>query len=314
MHRQLSAPGCEALRQAQRIYDIPSLAAWRAAELQALRRCRFQAPVLEIGCGSGRFTALLLEHVDWGVDLNPREVALCSRRNGMYGRVAAMDARAMDFADGAFATVFANCVIEHIPDLPRLLAECRRVLRPGGALIATVPLEEMNRHLLLRSEWYARMRAAQLQHRHVLPESEWVAALSRAGFSNVRTTAYLPSRLCELWDRVDAPLCLGAGPATVGRAYRMALHLLPGPLRRVVNRQWERYFAPALASNPAESPCAMVIEAHAGGWALQPAVWACSSRGRPDFPPAASRPCWCWRTTLLRRVSTSARSMPAAAW
>jgi SAM-dependent methyltransferase len=259
MHGQLSAPGGEALRQAQTIYDIPSLAAWRAAELQVLRRCPFARPVLEIGCGSGRFTSLLLGHVDWGVDLNPREVALCLRRNGMYGQVACMDARELRFPDGAFATVFANCVIEHIPDLPRVLAECRRVLRPGGTLIATVPLEEMNRHLLLGSGWYARMRAAQLQHLHILPESEWRAALGRAGFASVETTAYLPGRLCELWDRVDGPLCLGAGPATVGRAYRLALRLLPGAGRSWIDRQWEHYFAKALAEDPDQTPCAMAI-------------------------------------------------------
>ena len=111
------------------------------------------------------------------------------------------------------------------------------------------------------------MRAAQLQHVHVLAESEWIAALSRAGFSTVHTTAYLPARLCELWDRVDAPLCFGAGPATVGRAYRLALRLLPGAWRSKVDRKWERYFAKALAANPAESPCAIVIQAHVGSWA-----------------------------------------------
>jgi SAM-dependent methyltransferase len=272
MNALLSPPASSELRLAQTIYEVPSLAAWRAAELQALRRCHFESPVLEIGCGSGRFTSLLLGHVDWGVDLNPREVALCARRSGMYGHVACMDARALNFADGAFATVFANCVIEHIPDLARVLAECRRVLQPGGALIATVPLLEMNRHLLFESGWYARLRAAQLQHRHLLAESEWVAALCGAGFATVQTTAYLPALLCKLWDRVDAALCLGAGPATLARAYRLAMHLLPGQWRDSLNRQWERYFAKALAEDPPEMPCAMVIQARTGGWAPQPAT------------------------------------------
>ena len=37
----------ELLGLAQTIYDIPSLAAWRAAELKALRRFQFEPPVLE---------------------------------------------------------------------------------------------------------------------------------------------------------------------------------------------------------------------------------------------------------------------------
>src|SRR5205823_2360252 len=126
-----------------------------------------------------------------------------------------------------------------IPDLGRVLAECRRVLRPGGTFIATVPLREMNRHLLLESAWYARLRARQLQHRHLLTESEWVAAVSRAGFVTVQTTAYLSAQLCELWDRVDGPLCIGAGPLRLARAYRLAINALPERWCSGLNRQWQ---------------------------------------------------------------------------
>jgi SAM-dependent methyltransferase len=261
MSALLSYSDAELLGLAQTVYDIPSLAAWRAAELKALRQCTFAPPVLEIGCGNGRFTSLLLQRVDWGVDLNPREVELCAQGNHTYRRLGCMDARRLTFADGVFATVYANCVVEHIPDLPRVFAECRRVLRPGGAFIATVPLIEMNRHLLLSAPWYARLRARQLQHLNLLAEDGWVAALSKAGFSTVRTTPYLSAHMCELWDRVDGPLCVGAGPLTLGRAYRLGLRLLPRSLRSKLNRQWQHYFIRALRKHPPETPCAMLIEA-----------------------------------------------------
>jgi SAM-dependent methyltransferase len=261
MSALLNSSDAELLNLAQTIYDIPSLAAWRAAELKALRHCTFASPVLEIGCGNGRFTSLLLPHVDWGVDLNPREVELCAKDNVLYRRLGCMDARRLKFADGVFATVFANCVVEHIPDLPRVFAECRRVLRPGGALIVTVPLIEMNRHLLIGSAWYTRMRAAQLQHRHLLAEQAWVAALSDAGFTTVQTTPYLSARMCELWDRVDGPLCMGAGPLTLGRAYRFGMRLLPTPLRSKLNHQWQHYFIKGLQAKLPETPCAMLIQA-----------------------------------------------------
>jgi len=261
MSALLSYSDAELLGLAQTIYDIPSLAAWRAAELKVLRQCTFEQPVLEIGCGNGRFTSLFLQRVDWGVDLNPREVELCTQGNGIYRRLGCMDARRLTFTDGVFATVFANCVVEHIPDLARVLAECRRVLRPGGVFIATVPLSEMNRHLLLASAWYARSRAKQLQHLNLLTEDAWIAALSKAGFTTVRTTPYLSARMCELWDRVDGPLCMGAGPLTLGRGYRCGLRLLPKPLRSKLNRQWQHYFIRAQRQDPAETPCAMLIQA-----------------------------------------------------
>jgi SAM-dependent methyltransferase len=261
MNELLNYSDAELLRLAQTVYDIPSLAAWRAAELKALRSCKFESPVLEIGCGNGRFTALFLQHVDWGVDLNPREVELCTRNNAIYRRLGCMDARRLEFPDGAFATVFANCVVEHIPDLPRVLAESRRVLRPGGKFIATVPLLEMNRHLLLNNAWYAKLRAGQLAHRHLLAESAWIAALTQAGFTTVQTTPYLSARMCKLWDRVDGPLCMGAGPLTLGRAYRVTFRLMPEPVRSKLNRKWQHYFTSALQATPPETPCAMLIQA-----------------------------------------------------
>jgi len=261
MSALLSCSDAELLGLAQTIYDIPSLAAWRAAELKSLRQCTFAPPVLEIGCGNGRFASLLLPQVEWGIDLNPREIARCAGRHGLYRNLSAMDARKLDFADGAFATIFANCVLEHIQDLAQVLRECRRVLRPGGVLIATVPLIEMSRHLLFGGARYARLRAEQLQHLHLLPEDAWVDILSQAGFPAVRTTPYLSARMCEAWDRVDGPLCMGAGPATLGLAYRFGTRLLPGRLRSELNRQWQHYFIRALQQDPAETPCAMRIEA-----------------------------------------------------
>jgi SAM-dependent methyltransferase len=261
MRGLLNYSDAELLGLAQTIYDIPSLAAWRAAELKALRHCTFAPPVLEIGCGNGPFASLLFERVEWGIDLNPREIALCGARNGLYGHLSAMDARRLEFGDGVFGTVFANCVLEHIPDLECVLAEGRRVLRPGGALVATVPLIEMNRHLLLQSAWYARSRARQLQHLNLLTKDAWVEVLTQAGFASVRTTPYLSAGMCELWDRVDGPLCAGPGPLTLGRAYRVGLRVLPNSLRTQLNRQWQHYFIRALEQDPAARPCAMLIEA-----------------------------------------------------
>jgi SAM-dependent methyltransferase len=46
--------------------------------------------------------------------------------------VRTMDARHLEFDDGAFSFVFSAAVFEHISDIDRATAELRRVLRPGG--------------------------------------------------------------------------------------------------------------------------------------------------------------------------------------
>jgi TrmH RNA methyltransferase len=49
------------------------------------------------------------------------------------------DVTALSFGDGAFDAVVSLDVLEHVPDHRRALAEFRRVLRPGGVLVFTVP-------------------------------------------------------------------------------------------------------------------------------------------------------------------------------
>ena len=49
---------------------------------------------------------------------------------------AAVDAQAMPFGDRSFDAVIANHMLYHVPDLPKALAEARRVLRSDGALFA----------------------------------------------------------------------------------------------------------------------------------------------------------------------------------
>ena len=45
------------------------------------------------------------------------------------------DARSVPLADGCADVVVAGEVLEHVPDLPRVLSESIRILRPGGTLV-----------------------------------------------------------------------------------------------------------------------------------------------------------------------------------
>ena len=77
-----------------------------------------------------------------GVDINPRNVALLKERLPDHV-VLEGDVEHLPFADGQFGTVLCTEVIEHIPDPARALAEFRRVLKPGGVLIGSVPARSL---------------------------------------------------------------------------------------------------------------------------------------------------------------------------
>jgi SAM-dependent methyltransferase len=51
-----------------------------------------------------------------------------------------VDMRALPHADATFDLVVHSDTLEHVPEPDRGLAECRRVLRPGGWLAMTVPI------------------------------------------------------------------------------------------------------------------------------------------------------------------------------
>lgn len=52
----------------------------------------------------------------------------------------AFDMMALGLDDGSFDVVVHSDSLEHVPDPVRGLAECRRVLRPGGLCVFTVPI------------------------------------------------------------------------------------------------------------------------------------------------------------------------------
>jgi ubiquinone/menaquinone biosynthesis C-methylase UbiE len=94
-------------------------------------------PMLDAGCGTGLNLASLPEG-SVGIDLNPRNLALIRQRLPGH-MVVEGDIEAMPFPDDSFGTVVCTEVLEHVPYPKTALSEIRRVLRPGGVLIGSVP-------------------------------------------------------------------------------------------------------------------------------------------------------------------------------
>ena len=99
--------------------------------------------VLDVGCGEGWFTSALRGAGAHPVGIDVAEEPL---RRGRAREpeldlrlVGGGDGEEWPFSDAEFDAVWAGEVIEHVVDTAGWLSQVRRVLRPGGALLASTP-------------------------------------------------------------------------------------------------------------------------------------------------------------------------------
>ncbi len=93
--------------------------------------------VLEVGIGTGLSFSFYSRDVNvTGIDISPHMLAVARKRlNGSAGNnrsIFRMDAQKMSFADGVFDKVAAMYVVSVVPRPTEMMAEIRRVCKPGG--------------------------------------------------------------------------------------------------------------------------------------------------------------------------------------
>ena len=95
--------------------------------------------ILEVGCGAGRFTQVVLEHTKanlYSLDYSSA-VDANFRNNGPNERLHLFQANMfhMPFAENFFDKIFCFGVLQHTPDFRKALESMTRVLKPGGELV-----------------------------------------------------------------------------------------------------------------------------------------------------------------------------------
>lgn len=96
--------------------------------------------VLEVGCGAGRFSKVVLEHTRanlFSLDLS-NAVEANYRNNFQFGKrlkIFQADIYEMPFADESFDKVFCLGVLQHTPDFKKSIFSLASKVKPGGELV-----------------------------------------------------------------------------------------------------------------------------------------------------------------------------------
>lgn len=121
--------------------------AWRSAIRVALPpQTPWPRTVLDVGCGTGRFSALLADLFDATVlGIDPAEKMLAeARRLTEDPRCTFMpgSTEALPVRDASAEVAFLSMVYHHVKDWPAALAELRRVLVSNGVVLLRIALRE----------------------------------------------------------------------------------------------------------------------------------------------------------------------------
>lgn len=164
--------------------------------------------ILDLGCGIGGSSLVLAQRFGaqvTGITLSPVQAQRAQERAKAAGfssqvQFQVADALHMPFASDTFDLVWSLESGEHMPDKRQFLAECWRVLRPGGQVMVVTwchregslsPQEQ--RHLQKIYDVYCLP--------YVISLSEYVHLAEQVGFGQIRQTDW-SERVAPFWDEV----------------------------------------------------------------------------------------------------------------
>lgn len=101
--------------------------------------------LLDLGCGTGFFCSSLADRFEdagyFGLDLSEQMVKYARSHHPRAGQWLTGDAENLALKDNAVDLVFSSLAIQWCADLPRLMTEIHRVLKPGGLFVFSTLLD-----------------------------------------------------------------------------------------------------------------------------------------------------------------------------
>jgi len=127
-----------AVYDAGRGYSRQTLDKWLAAIETAAGGPRRIEAILDLGCGTGRYSGALAEHFGAPVTaIDPSEKMLAESRRKHAPNVTCLQGHGenLPLGDVSVDLVFMSMVFHHFSDPGQVARECRRVLRDGGRVV-----------------------------------------------------------------------------------------------------------------------------------------------------------------------------------
>jgi len=166
--RQPKSAARQAYDRLSHVYDVLAGSSELQFILQGLDMLEVKPgeTVLEIGCGTGNALVKIVKMVGdlgmvHGLDLSPGMLQVAGARSikGCHGNSAQLscgDGAGLPYASGVFSSLFMSFTLElfDTPEIPIVLAECWRVIQPGGKLgIVAMSISAQTNPVVRLYEW-----------------------------------------------------------------------------------------------------------------------------------------------------------------
>ena len=185
----------EGILESQRRYTAEANAAYLLPYLRPGLR------VLDFGCGPGTISTGLAKAVApgelHGVDMEESQIELARALATAHGRKNAQfhvgDVTELPFEEGFFDVAHCHNVLMHVPDTAAVLAEVKRVLKPGGIIGCREMIGDASfTHPdfgIIRRSWDMFEALVSFDDGHPQMGKDLKNKMVEAGFSNVKATA-----------------------------------------------------------------------------------------------------------------------------
>ena len=205
--------------------------------------------ILDLGCGTGRFSQGLAEHFDAdviGVDPSKKMLARAIEKNGsMQVRYVEGTAESIPLDAASVDMIFTSMTFHHFVDRARTARECRRVLRRDGVLVVrTATREQIDGYA-----YTAFIPRARELHEQILPPLAQIRVVFEGAGFHHRSSDIITQTIAPTWTVYADKLAAGGDSVLA----RVSADELEAGLARV------RQHAAAAGNVPVTEPIDLLI-------------------------------------------------------